>query len=85
MIKKALHRITVIWCLYGLVRLLMLIDPLLRRLYYHLGWVRADMVKEDQQILPWAITVGLLVGAGVLLISVHFFANWFFNTKSKWS
>ncbi len=95
MFKKLLHRITVAWCLYGLVRVCIYANPLV-------FWV-AKMIKPfnyESSIDPsfndawdsgdigqimevWffaAIAIGLVALAG---FGIHHFANWFFNTANE--
>lgn len=94
MIKKMLHRVTVVWCLYGLVRLCIFVNPLLFRLmklfmpvyednsaYQHIPdepWNPAD---PEQILMVWflvIVAIGIIVGISA---AIHHFANWFFSTK----
>ena len=82
MIKKALHRITVIWCLYGLARLLILVHPYLLWLCGKINPNLCDGSIETS-IAVWlilfvVILVIFLAGAGI-----HHFSNWFFNSDTK--
>lgn len=79
MFKKALHRIVVIWCLYGLVRVLMFVHP-------HLLWCFAKVdpaFKNDSDgpYIMWVATVFGLFFLFLLGLLIHAFSNWFFNTK----
>jgi len=83
MIKKALHRITVVWCLYGLARFCILINPLLIRLFKLVGLGESFYGLDEwgDIAMMWFLT---LCGVAVLVfigIAIHHFANWFFNTK----
>lgn len=78
MIKKILHRITVVWCLYGLVRFLMFVHP-------YLLWCFAKVdpafkTDSDGPVIMWFVTVFGLLILFVLGVAIHQFSNWFFNT-----
>lgn len=94
MVKKLLHRITVVWCLYGLVRGCILVNPLAFRfvkifspLYddnsmYHslpdIPWSVADPVHV---LIVWFWVCLCVCVALAIIAGIHHFANWFFNTQ----
>lgn len=83
MIKKCLHRIAVVWCLYGLVRVCILANPLLLRL--------ANLALPQDAILAnggteaivatWLLALLTILALVVIVGAIHLFANWFFNTQ----
>ena len=95
MIKKLLHRITVVWCLYGLIRLCIFANPwvfriakMYRPLFYksrasdnfNESW---DIADPYQIIFVWfwvAVALGLVLAACAV---IHIFSDWFFNTQKK--
>lgn len=95
MIKKTLQRIFVIWCLYGLVRLCIVVNPLvfaLARIVYGPAWddnsrwngiadIPWDSGSGEQIAVVW---VWVVIAVGALALAgygVHCFSNWFFGTK----
>lgn len=96
MIKKALHRITVVWCLYGLVRLCMFVNPLVFRVakmikpfwddnsaYHSIDNELWNVADPYQIVYVWffvAVTIGVIA---LILSGINEFSNWFFNTKPE--
>jgi len=96
MFKKLLHRITVVWCLYGLVRVCIIANPLAFRLIKIFKPLWDDNSRwshlEDE---PWnmadpfhIVCVWFWVAVGIVVImaisaGIHHFANWFFNTANE--
>ena len=86
MFKKLLHRVVVVWCLYGLVRLCILVNPLLFMLCRISGlkWnsdTAMDITEPGHVLGVWvafALTAGLLFLLGA---AVHAFSNWFFSKQ----
>lgn len=96
MFKKALHRITVVWCLYGLGRLCIFVNPWVFRVakifkpvfednseYEFLDNIPWDSSSIEQNLVLW---FAIFLGAFILFFAycgVHHFANWFFNTEKE--
>lgn len=96
MAKKLFHRIVIVWCLYGLVRFCIFINPLVFRaakfikpqLEDNNSWSSIPNVEWNHEsigqiMLVW---VFVLVGTFVVLLiiaAIHNFSNWFFNEKPK--
>ena len=82
MIKKALHRITVIWCLYGLARLLILVHPYLLWVF---GKANSDFLDEsiESSIAVWLILLVVVLVIFIAGAGVHHFSNWFFNSDTE--
>jgi len=84
MFKKALHRIVVVWCLYGLVRFCIIVNPLLFLVHKTLGIkFQPDTSLAEQTTALWIIAVIIIAAAVAASIAVHKFSNWFFNTPKK--
>lgn len=84
MIKKTLHRIVIVWCIYGLVRVCIWVNPLL-------FWV-ANIIDPDYEwdkadwgeiFALWAITTVLILVVILIFVAIHAFSNWFFNEKKE--
>ena len=95
MIKKCLHRITVVWCLYGLVRVCIFANPWMFRLAKIIAPVWEDnSAYRSLEDVPWSTTdpfqifvVWFCVCAAafvvfLILAAIHNFTDWFFSTKN---
>ena len=83
MFKKALHRIVVVWCLYGLVRVGLFVQPYVTWLGGRMGLSNEKHGALCEELIPW---LAIIVGGVVLLsvcMGIHAFSNWFFNTPKK--
>lgn len=92
MLKKMLHRVFVIWCLYGLVKLCIFVNPWLFRLAKVIKPVYEDNSEwEFIEDVPWnssspeqIITLWLFVFVCLFALFLasailHGFSRWFFN------
>lgn len=85
MFKKALHRIVVVWCLYGLVKLCIFVNPLM------FGVWAMVLPKDDPPILGdgghtftlWCGTIIVFATLALAGYGIHRFSDWFFNTSKK--
>ena len=86
--KKLLHRIIVIWCLYGLGRLCIFVNPLLFRFAPLLGsWSNDptdtwDSSRPDQIFLVWIVAFGALGTIFLAYLGVRAFADWLFSSSN---
>ena len=95
MFKKLLHRITVVWCLYGLVRLCILFNPWVFRIAklikpfnyessinpsFNEAWDSGDI---GQIMEVWFFVAIIIVIVALASFGIHHFANWFFNTSNE--
>ena len=85
MFKKALHRITVVWCLYGLGRIIMFLNPYV--MWVFTKYLDPTYPEGDLELqIVGSVLMWMFVGAGlfslfIISCGIHAFANWFFNTK----
>jgi len=82
MFKKAMRRIVVLWCLYGLAKAAILVNPLVVKL----GAVvtTALELRDDKPSFTFAgwMTVIIAVGATFLAgTAVHAITRWLFGEK----
>ena len=87
MIKKALHRITVIWCLYGLACIITFIHPQLLWVFAKIGPEFAPSHPEYNIVTASAIMWFTIIIGGLMLFiagaAIHHFSNWFFNSDTE--
>lgn len=88
MIKKALHRITVCWCLYGLYLVLSIINPFVFKIYNIVGdrldfsfTCEPDNIEDFIVVYFWFFVAVIAVFASCA--GIHFASDWFFNVKKQ--
>lgn len=80
MAKKMLHRIVVVWCLYGLVRFCIWLNPLV----FRVARILDSSLDPKDGIAIFMVWFSILVIAFVAVLiftAIHAFSNWFFNEK----
>jgi len=85
MFKKALHRVVVIWCLYGLAKVCIFVNPLLFKVWAMISPIGYPPILGDgaDTFGVWAISILAVTVLVIVYCGVHRFSNWFFNTGKK--
>jgi hypothetical protein len=90
MIKKALHRITVCWCLYGLYRFYIWTAPYLVWIADYIFDKAGDMKFSSEAcpssleaLIVWIVIISIGAIAFLVCAAIHHISNWFFNTKAS--
>ena len=79
MLKKILRMITVTWCLYGVVRLCILVNPLVFRVAKLIKplWNQTD---NFHIFIVWTTVLVVVVLAIIFYGVIQLFFDWVFNT-----
>lgn len=95
MVKKMLHRIVIVWCIYGFVRVCIWANPLLFRvakIIMPLWWDSLVDPKFDepwnctapeQILVVWFCVLVIMIVVVLVFAALHAFSNWFFNEKKE--
>lgn len=85
MIKKALHRITILWCLYGLVRICIWVNPWVFKVWAIVLPKHDPPIADDAErtVVLWVSSIVVFAVLALAYTGVHYLANWFFNTSNK--
>ena len=94
-IMKLLRRAMVVWCVYGIVKLCILVNPLLfwvagkvtpyyydRSMYPSLKSVTWDSSSPEQIVCVWLIALLGAIVAGIVVCGIHYAAKAIFNERT---
>jgi hypothetical protein len=80
-LAKVLRRAVVLWCVYGLVQVGILVNPMVAGIGNFLAAEDAAGHPVQCNILGWVICFGALVIVGVACTAIHKFSTWLFNER----
>jgi hypothetical protein len=78
LLKTILRRVIVVWCLYGISRWCILVNPLVVRLA---GLIYDGEIKTSDVARTWFWLILAAVFLIVICLSLHVFTKWLFNEK----
>jgi hypothetical protein len=88
MFKKLLHRATIAWCIYGLARLCVFVNPLVFKVLKL--WKPVFMLDDkwnhkspEQILIVWMCVLTGVFVFFMIFAAIHAFSSWFFNESSK--
>ena len=85
MIKRIRHLmrvIAILWCGYGLYLLGCISNPLIYKLWHlaPLPW-GTEISQPGNVILPWLLTIAVIIAVIIISFVLHNFTKWFFGDK----
>ena len=85
MIKRIRHLmrvIAILWCGYGLYLLGCISNPLIYKLWHlaPLPW-DTEISQPGNVILPWLLTIAVIIAVIIISFVLHNFTKWFFGDK----
>ena len=94
-IMKLLRRAMMVWCVYGIVKLCILVNPLLfwvagkvrpyyydRSMYSSFKSVTWDSSSPEQIVYVWFIALLGAIVAGIVVCGIHYAAKAIFNERT---
>jgi len=86
MFRKLLRRIAILWCLYGLVKVCIFVNPWLfcvaKMIKPYEPW---DSTSAFQISLVWAVVLFALGIAGIICCVIHYLSEWFFGETEEYT
>ncbi len=96
MVGKMFRRIVIVWCIYGLVRICVFLNPWLFRLckiikphfednskWSTIPSIEWDCASTLQILAVWIITLIVALIGFLIVLAIHSFSGWFFNEEEE--